>query len=359
MVIMELEESSHYVDIVSSVLQIPLDEKSAENILDSIEVYENMKLLGAGRSLGAGRVLSHLAAEAGYNTTSFGDSGFPSKYTNKDFVLGVTGSGKSLVDEFKKAKTAGAELAIVTTNPQSPAAAIVEDANGIIYTIPANDKETLVAGKLTLGSLFELSATHGLSSIGLSLNNGSSVGEYHKKIAGELKKYVPAQEAFGKMYGLFPPPDPKHKIKIITNELGNIFGDFAAIRFEHCAKDKEDRRVELHKGKVPTKPGDLIIAYSLNGDIYEYVKKELSRGANLLAITESNSSPLANIKPAPQYTLIIPTNGHITDDSASELEQQLYFDLKTAFVFESLVPEIMAQEGLTLEDLAKRHALTG
>ncbi|WP_251518694.1 MULTISPECIES: 6-phospho-3-hexuloisomerase [Staphylococcus] len=146
----------------------------ATTFLNRIVESERVFVAGKGRSGFVANSFAMRLNQLGKQAHVVGESTTPSISENDLFVV-ASGSGSTehlrlLAD---KAKSAGAEVVLLTTKPES---AIGELANAVIE-LPAGTKYDIEGSSQPLGSLFEQSAQIFLDSIVLDLMKSLKVDE--------------------------------------------------------------------------------------------------------------------------------------------------------------------------------------
>src|SRR5690606_12887469 len=118
---------------VSSVLS-NIDEKEALHLSDRINAAKRIFVYGEGRSGLMGKAFAMRLMHGGYSVYVIGETITPS-IENGDLLIAISGSGSTgAIQQFaSKAKEAGAEVFLVTTNKESK---LAEICSGVLI-IPA------------------------------------------------------------------------------------------------------------------------------------------------------------------------------------------------------------------------------
>jgi len=91
-----------------------------ENAIDAINKYQNIFLVGAGRSGLVGKFFGMRLMHLGKNAYIVGETNTPSIQAD-DLLVAISGSGNtsSIVQKVKKSKEYGADVLCITANPTS------------------------------------------------------------------------------------------------------------------------------------------------------------------------------------------------------------------------------------------------
>lgn len=348
---------------------------------DFITKADKIKIVGSGRSEIVGTIYGLFLMANGYaNVHCSRDRTFPSVYTSGDLIIGISGSGETLntVRKIEPAAEIGAKIVSITTKPNSTLAKYSKETSGFSITIPVKSKidekktkrkfyERIVTGEhapLSLeGTEFEFTALSTLmDSIGVLRERGKSVEKYHNEIWDLIEKYEPAPKEFERAYELIPRPIPKNKTVIVGEQFSGDIGKMFGIRLSHCAKKKQERRVNFFKdaGATSVNKGDCVFVVSGSGEglpasIAKIAKEK--QEANVVAVTSFRESSLGKIADAvinvPGRSSKKPKGGiyYVNQDP-----KECLFELRAVLTLENYIYPIVGKEKITEEDMVKKHS---
>ncbi|MGJ9459777.1 6-phospho-3-hexuloisomerase [Oceanobacillus sp. CF4.6] len=133
-----------------------MDDDEAENLVDGMQRANKIFVAGSGRSGLMAKAFAMRMMHIGLDPYVVGETITPNLESNDMLIIG-SGSGetKSLLSMAEKAKSIGASIALVTTNPTSAIARFA----AITIEVPAQAKAEGTSGKSIqpMGSLYEQS----------------------------------------------------------------------------------------------------------------------------------------------------------------------------------------------------------
>lgn len=351
-----------------------------EALVEYLFKAKRIKIVGSGRSEIIGTIYSLFLMANGYqNIHCSRDRTFPPYYTRDDLIIGISGSGETVttLQKIEPAREVGANIISVTAKPGSTLAKHSKETSGFSITIPAKSKiddkkikkrfyERSVTGEhapLSLeGTEFELKALSTLiDSIGYLRGKGP-VEIYHNELWDLIEKYEPVPKEFEKAYEFIPEPTPKNKTVIVGEQFSGDIGKMFGIRLSHCAKRKQERRVDFFKdtGATSVNKDDCVFVVSGSGEdlpanIAKIAKEK--QEANVVAVTSFPESPLGKTADA-----VINIPGRVNKKPKGGIyyvdpdPKACLFELRTVLTLENFIYSIVAKEKIREEDMINKHS---
>jgi 6-phospho-3-hexuloisomerase len=356
-----------------------LDLPSEENfckLKKDLNKYKRCICVGVGRTGYVAEIFSSFLRNLGYN--SLDPNTIPYRLTSKDLILAFSGSGKSelTLEVARVGRRVGAKIVGWTSYPNSELGSL----SNYIFHIKGRTKidalnnyyERQVAGEpstpLTpLGTLFELRLLFTLLSFIGNIVNGKEVRENYKKLSLLCKEYSPSPKEFENLYWIIPKPrsveNPLARKTVVLGEgFSGMVGKFFVTRFRHCAKENEERDVSFYTdaGSVSVGKNDLVLIISGSGreKFYNLASKVKRKGTKIGVITSFDNTNLAKIA---DVTTLIPGRREeklegLTSSYYPKEPEKSIFELRTLLALESFLYLIGKKEGITEEDMKRKHS---
>jgi 6-phospho-3-hexuloisomerase len=218
-----------------------------------------------------------------------------------------------------------------------------------------------------LGTLFELRLLFTLLSFIGNIVNGKEVRENYKKLSLLCKEYSPNPKEFENLYWIIPKPrsveNPLARKTVVLGEgFSGMVGKFFVTRFRHCAKENEERDVSFYtdSGSVSVGKNDLTLIISGSGreKFYNLASKVKRKGTKIGVITSFDNTNLAKIA---DVTILIPGRREeklegLTSSYYPKEPEKSIFELRTLLALESFLYLIGKKEGITEEDMKRKHS---
>jgi 6-phospho-3-hexuloisomerase len=139
---------------ISSVLQAT-DDSLVDKIVESVDKANRIFITGAGRSGLVSRFFAMRLVHSGYKVYMVGEIVTPSIQAG-DLFLVISGSGgtETLMPLVKKAKSMGAQVAVISMKSKSPMAELAD----LVCPIGSGDENSFgIVKGMPMGTVFELS----------------------------------------------------------------------------------------------------------------------------------------------------------------------------------------------------------
>ncbi|MFP4005324.1 MAG: SIS domain-containing protein [Candidatus Hadarchaeia archaeon] len=360
--------------------------RKSEKFIDMFREAERVIWVGTGRQEEVADFATRITKSNDKDTFCSKDSSIPYKYREDDLVVALSSSGETTrtihyAESAYNAIKKSTPVIAITTDPNSTLAQIAEKTDGFVVEIPGRSKkdrteyqerqfsghhEPLTLGG-TLGELYTLEFI--LDSIGGALSH-QSVIDYHNKFWEEIKRYKPDPKKISRFYEMLPEPiaynnsngtrDSANKTIIGGMGLSGVVARAFAIRLAHCAREKEERRVNYYKdaGITSVRKNDLAFIISGSGQKFwaEALKPIKERGGNIVSATSFKDSPLGKIS---DLCIEIPGRKKIRDSSKVENPpknpERAMFEIRFWLTMETFIHSLVEGEKISLKAVEEKH----
>lgn len=377
-------------DSVETISSYPSRKKSgrykdySKRFIECMRESERIIWVGTGRQEEMADFATRLVKAADKTTYCSRDSSIPYEYKPNDLVVALSSSGETertihYAESAYRTDSASTPVVTITTDPSSTLAKIAEKTGGFVVEIPGKSKrdrakyqrrqflgehEALTLGG-TLGELYTLEFI--LDSVGSAVSQ-KPVLDYHKELWDRVINYDPDIEQFEKLYTLLPRPvnysktgkRPPNKVVVGGLGLSGVVARTFAIRFTHCAKEDEERRVNFYKdaGCTAVRDGDLVLVFSGSG--LKFWKKALApikeAGGKIVAITSFKDSPLGKIA---DICIEVPGRKKFQDrgklENPPRTPDRALFEIRTLFVMETFIYILVRKQKIPLSAVESKH----